>query len=239
MHQQTHTLRDMDAPDLPTGAASERVPATERFEALAASALVGVLYRLRPGVTGMRGRDPIRKGGPRDPVAQEIRRQQNQAAAPSAEEVKAERQRKLAKEGCEVCGCDDPTNLHGLRVPYAFCGNGQAPREPFERVVLCDEHFRPAGVLARARMVQRARRKGADALAVYECGATVTASWDAPDEEALRERMGPRMDGDTTFDDLRLRSKLQVVGPPEVPVFHTGRGCGAKLAEVILLGGGP
>lgn len=180
----------------------------------------------------------IKKGGLNDPVAQSIRNQQNADAAPSADEVRAEHRKRLANEGCQVCDEDDPDVLNQVRVPLTFCGNDQAPRKPFEEIVLCDEHRRPSKVLKRARMVQEARNAGADVLAVYSCGATLTASWDVPDDDVIAQRTGRRSQG-FDFDSARFRTKVRVGGdPPKVQALHVGRGCGAELTEVIHLDGG-
>jgi hypothetical protein len=175
--------------------------------------------------------DGIRIGGPRDPVAQSIRREQQADAAPSAAEANESHRRRLAAKGCLVCGEDDPDRLQMVQVPPAICTNGQQPPQRLDHTVLCDEHERPAKVLKRARMVQNARNSDADVLAVYGCGATLTASWDVPDDGELKRR-NPRLDVDD-LDDLGLLTKVNIATPPSVRAIHVGRGCGAELTEVI------
>lgn len=169
----------------------------------------------------------------RDDVAQNIRNQQNADAAPSPSEVRERHRERLANDGCLVCQEDDPDRLMLKRVPRSFCSNDQHPRKPFDTVVFCDEHQRPSKTLKRAKMVQDARNRDADVLAIYKCGATLTASWDVPDADALA-RKDPWL-ADREFSDLRLQTKLRIADPPRVPTFHAGRGCGAELTDVIHL----
>lgn len=176
----------------------------------------------------------VRKGGLYDPVAQSIRNEQQADAMPTVDEVRAERRKRMAADGCLVCGEDDPDVLTEVRVPLSFCRYDQHPRKPFETDVFCPEHRRPSKVLKRARMVQQARREGADALGIYSCGAVQTASWERPDDDALARRMGPTM-ADRDFDDLRMMTKDRIGQPPSLPAFHVGRRCGAELVEVIKL----
>lgn len=165
----------------------------------------------------MRDDPPIRTGGPNDPVAQTIRREQQRDAMPSASEVKAEHARRLSKEGCQVCGEDDASRLQEVRIPLAFCDDGQVPDRPFDPVVFCDEHARPPSVLHRARLVQRARNADADVLALYACGAYQFASEDR--EDAAKAQQGPYA--------LAMPPSIQV------DVYHHGRPCGAMLEEVV------
>lgn len=177
--------------------------------------------------------DGIQKGGMNDPVAQSIRAEQQTDAMPSAAEAKREHRRNLAKKGCQVCGEDDPGELQRVRIPMAFCGNDQPPKQPFKSVVFCDEHARSASTLKRARIVQQARNDDADVVVIYDCGATVTTSWDRPDDDGLARR-SPRL-AEANWDDLRTETKLRVGQPPSIPAFHVGRGCGATIDEVIVI----
>jgi hypothetical protein len=175
----------------------------------------------------------ITTGGINDPVAESIRNEQQHDAMPSADEAKQTHRRILSSRGCLVCGIDDADALELVRIHDAFCRNDLYSQHPFDSVVLCDEHVRPTDVLERATLVQAARHDDADVVAVYECGATQTASWGVPDDVEL-ERLNPRLDaGD--FDELQAGTKVRVASPPSIPVVHVGRGCGAGLDDVIRL----
>lgn len=53
----------------------------------------------------------MKPGGLRDPVAQSIRNEMQQDAAPHPDEAREEKRRALSEEGCRGCGEDDPDKL--------------------------------------------------------------------------------------------------------------------------------
>lgn len=116
---------------------------------------------------------PKKPGDLGDPVADNIRRQQQRDAAPSAKEAKAEARRALAREGCTVCGEDDPDKL-GWQLPVTHnCPAYQSGRPDPEAV--CDDHVQSVN----ERRAEQAQQTADDAdlpVALYECGISQTAS---------------------------------------------------------------
>jgi hypothetical protein len=122
-----------------------------------------------------------------DPVAQAIRNQQADAAAPSAAERARQQREFLADTGCQAADCDidDPTQLSEERPVITWCANRQPPQPPF-RTVLCDTHAKPLP----ERQLDALRDKAiqADAPAVrFSCGNTCLAS--APEGHNPSEQM--------------------------------------------------
>lgn len=110
-------------------------------------------------------------GGVNDPVAQNIRNQQNRDAMPTQKEAKAAARKALASKGCSECGEDDPDVLDQYHPLQPSCSARQQRHEP---VILCDDCHENRETL-RERALRRAREKDDDqeenilAVAFYGC----------------------------------------------------------------------
>lgn len=166
--------------------------------------------------------DPGRKGGPRDPVAQNIRNEQMRDAMPSAEEAEREHRERLGDEGCEVCDERDPDEL-SIAHPYVPpCAAYPNPPMSRDIRVFCDEHRRQPHELWWAKRVHGARKQGAVAIVEYACGATDYATRDGPPDF--------NTPGIETWQDIPPSHRPV----PEVPVQCQ---CGETIDDVHMLGG--
>lgn len=156
---------------------------------------------------------------PDDDMANKIRQQQMADGAPSPEEARAEHDRYLASQGCEVCGMTDIHRLGTLNPFIPSCPALQHPGGHPEPPVLCIEHVRSPREFWWAEQVQRARRRGSVAIAVYGCGNVRPI--DMPDFPEGRFS-DPRVD---SWDDV----PPQVRPVPEAPIHCE---CGALIEEV-------
>jgi hypothetical protein len=160
---------------------------------------------------------PTKTGGLNDPVAQSIRAEQNADAAPSPEEAKREHRRWMADKGCQVCGEDDPDNLRTVQYETIHvCPHDQAPPEPFDTTVFCDEHVRSTAEFERAHLVQQGRNGPNDFLILYDCGNVGSARRPDPDPDDFPGPHTPRP------------------APADGPLTCPSRGrCDAVIDEVI------
>lgn len=166
--------------------------------------------------------DPIRKGGPNDPVAQSIRNEQMRDAAPSPEEADRMHEDFLADEGCEVCDERDPGELAVVHPYHPPCGAYPTPPiQGGDFRVFCDAHRREPRELWWAKRVHGARKQGAVAVVEYACGAT---------EYATRETLETDDPEIETWADLPPAHRPI----PEVPVQCR---CGEPIDDVHMLGG--
>lgn len=167
--------------------------------------------------------NPGRKGGPHDPVAQNIRNEQMRDAAPSPKEHREKHRKRLAGEGCEVCGEDDPDRLGFVYTYYPPCAAVQLPPDGPDGRVFCDEHRRSNRELWWARRVGQARDHNAVAIAEYACGSVEYATYDPETPRANDPEV-------TSWDDIPPSHRPI----PEVPIRCR---CGKLLDEVHVLGG--
>lgn len=80
---------------------------------------------------------PRNTGGQDDPVARNIRREQNAAAAPSQDEIDGQHERYLEQQGCVKCDESNPENLQLVRLPTPDIAQTQGDPD----VVVCDRHY--------------------------------------------------------------------------------------------------
>lgn len=173
----------------------------------------------------------IKKGGPRDPVAQSIRNEQMRDAAPSAEEAKRMFEKRLSDEGCIVCGEDDPDNLNLIQWGPHQCSAHQHPGKPRE-TVMCDEHERHGSELRRARVFKRARDRDATAVVFYNCLITEYAVPPEPNTETIKRQVGWDEDDNPMYEEQEVEIPRRHLPRPEVPVKCR---CGEGIKEIVYL----
>lgn len=115
--------------------------------------------------------DPVQTGGVNDPVAQNIRAQQNRDAAVNQEEAQRVSRERLAEKGCTVCGEDDPDKLSRQRPHMYDCSATQKPPR-LEVEVVCEDHAENQRKRWLAEKKEKLNRDGVVALIVYECDLT-------------------------------------------------------------------
>lgn len=113
---------------------------------------------------------PEKPGDIGDPVADSIRREQNMDARPSADEVEQEHRAYLKREGCHVCGEDDPDVLEIEHRARPSCPAVQTPPNAPPQRVVCEDHAVGAKQWRWNHITDRAEGRDAVAVAVYECG---------------------------------------------------------------------
>lgn len=160
-------------------------------------------------------RGPTSPGGIDDPVAQNIRREQNLAAAPSKAETEALHRKHLASEGCRDCGEDDPDELVRVAVPLPACSAVQRPNDPYYVTCFdCDdgtESVRERALTSAQAVADKDERQRVHGVLQYHCGRCYTATTELDD-----------IGGGNYYPDSR--------GPPTAPVECR---CGAALDEYI------
>jgi len=180
------------------------------------------------------GRDGIKKGGLRDPVARSIRNEQNRDAMPSKEEVEAEHKRFLSEKGCLVCGESDPENLKAHQMPYLpSCSAVQhPPHDRYEPDVFCHEHYRSPKTIWEANMFKRAWDREALGVAFYECGSVEFVEEPEPETHTVKQQVGRDDEGNPVYEEVE--QPVQRRFPPR-PEIHARCRCGSNLKEVRWL----
>lgn len=128
--------------------------------------------------------DEYTSSGHHADYARSLRAEQNRDAAPHPDEVREEIRRELRERGCERDGCDvsDPDDLELVPDGYEpSCPAQQHPAPKFAS--LCSEHQRTEAERHEAHIRERLGY-AEDALAVYECGATRSATREETPEDA-------------------------------------------------------
>lgn len=177
--------------------------------------------------------DPIRTGGLGDPVAENIRAEQQRDAMPTPEEARQKHRDHLASEGCAVCGETDPDALRVVQWMPHECSRHQQPPEP-KREVFCEEHARAPREFRRARRVKRARHRDAPAVVLYTCEFAHYAERPEPETYTETVQQGWDEDGDPIWKEVEREMPHKGRPRPEAPLRCD---CGAAVADIIYLNG--
>lgn len=162
-----------------------------------------------------------------DPVAQNIRREQQRDAMPSPEEAARERERFFDDKACAFCDEIDNEKLRLVNYGYHQCPAYQAPPAP-ERIITCEDCGFDADVYGTWTTVawMRGRDQAYAGFVTYECRMTEHAEIPEPDREQIK--VGEDEVGEPVYED----------GPPQRPeqpsVPFTCR-CGANVAFIVTL----
>lgn len=163
-----------------------------------------------------------------DPVAQNIRQQQNRDAMPSAEEARRELERMLVDEECEFCGTADTERLRTAKFTWHRCPEYQAPPGP-ETIVTCTDCGFDADFYGTWKTVEwmRNQEQAYAGFVTYECRMTEHAEIHEPDRQQIKVGEDP-LTGEPMYED----GPPQPAKPPSVP-FRCR--CGANVEYIVTL----
>lgn len=163
-----------------------------------------------------------------DPVAQNIRREQQRDAMPSAAEAKRDHEAYLADQECQFCGEDDAERLELVLYGYHECPEFQAPPHP-EEVVTCEDCGFDADFYGTWKSVDwmRHRLQEYAGFVTYECRMTEHAEIEEPERQQIEVGTDP-LTGEPIYED----------GPPVEqprPTVPFQCRCGADVAFIVTL----